>query len=102
MEPPVISFGKLEGQLIILKIIFSHIHMETIRRNIVERFGSDLRAFAAGRTFADITGFHQFFADLGQILLLKRNIKSCLDGAQMLDLFIGLFQKSGNRFKGSL
>ena len=53
--------------------------METIRRNIVERFGSDLRAFAAGRTFADITGFHQFFADLGQILLLKRNIKSCLD-----------------------
>ena len=38
MEPPVISGCELEGQLIILEIVFSNIDIKTVTGYIVERF----------------------------------------------------------------
>lgn len=45
MKPPVTAFGELEGQFVVLQVVLSDIHIETVGRNIVERSGSDLHFF---------------------------------------------------------
>ena len=101
MKPPVISRGKLKGELIVLVIVFSYIDMEAVAADIVERTAGDLDFFGTAFS-ADITALDQFFPDLGEILLKQCDIKGCLNGFQMIDLFLYFQCESGKRLVGSL
>ncbi len=94
MEPPVISCGKFEGQLVILVIVLSHIDMEAVAAEIMEGPAGDLLLLCAG-SFADIAALRQLFLDLGQILLLQGDVQSVGDGLQMIDLGLDLRGQSG-------
>lgn len=65
-----VAGGKFEGQLFVLVVIFAHVNMETVRRDIMERAAGDLWLFASGGAAADIAIFHHFLFDLDQIVLL--------------------------------
>ena len=73
MEPPVVSRGKFKGQLIVLIIIFSHVHMESVRGNIVEGSAFYLCLFIP-TPFFDIAEFYQFLLNLNQIVFRQGNI----------------------------
>ena len=82
----------MEGEFFVLKIIFSNIHMETVWRNIVERFACDLHLF--GRLLsADKSTFDQFFLDLDQVILASCNIQGFADGLQIINLIFRFFDQ---------
>ena len=67
MKPPVAACGKLERQLIILKIVFSNINMEAIRGEIMERLAFCLDLLA-GVSFFDVAELCQLLFDLGKVI----------------------------------
>ena len=88
MEPPVISGCKLESQLIILEIVFSHIDIKTVTGYVVERFGfrlGFLAFFVCVVTF-DIAVLSELFLDLGKVTFRSGDIQSIGDRFQMRDL----------------
>ena len=90
MKPPVIAGGKLKGQFVILKIIFSHIDVETVAGKIVEGLAGDFLLLHA-RLSADISAGDQLLLDLYQILLVEGNIQRGKNRLQMLDLCFDFF-----------
>ena len=61
MKPPVVAVGKFKGKLIILKIILSDIHIEAVRRNVVERFTRHFFLFATFAFSVNVACLNQFF-----------------------------------------
>ena len=99
MEPPVISHGKIKGQLVVLEIIFPHIHMVSVAGNVVERCVPDLYFFA-GKLALDVSGLRQFFFDSGEIVLSQGNVQGSLDGFQISDIVLCLLTQFGQCLKG--
>ena len=89
MEPPVVACGKMEGELVILQIVFSHIHMIAIAGEIMER-----RVFyfhlLFGKFPAHIAGADELFLDFGQVVLGKSDIQGSLYGFQVEDIIFCL------------
>ena len=70
VEPPVISRGNLEGQLLVLVIVLAHIDVETVGGQVVEGTAGDLRLLSLPIVALDIAVFRQLLLDLYQIILL--------------------------------
>ena len=47
VEPPVIACGQLEGELLVLVVVLSHIDVETVGGNVVEGLAGDFRLLVA-------------------------------------------------------
>ncbi len=98
MEPPVVSAGKGEGQLIILQIILPHIHMVSVAGNIVHGSAGELYFFLC-KFSADVSALHQFFFNLRQVSLVHGDVQSVADGFQILDIVGGLPDQFCERFE---
>ena len=100
MEPPVISGCKLESQLIILKIVFSHIDIKTVTGYVVERFGFRLGflAFFVSVVTFDIAVLSELFLDLGKVTFGSGDIQSIGDRFQMRDLTFRICDLFGDGF----
>ena len=101
MEPPVISIGEGEGELVILKIIFSHIHMISVAREIVHGFVCKLYLFLR-KLPAYIAALNQFFLDLRQVSLTSCNVQRCADGFQVGDVIACFFDQPRECLKSPL
>ena len=100
MEPPVIAGCKLEGQFIVLEIVFANINMEAVRIDIVKRMALEAGFFRIPFP-TDITAFHHFFPDLCKVILRLCNIERILDGFQMINLVPDFDRKPGECFAGT-
>ena len=100
MEPPVASIGKLEGQLVILKIILADIHVESVTADIVEGLAGDLHLFLTALAM-DIAAFRELLLDLRQVFFLQGDFQGGGDGFQVIDLGFYLLRESGESLKGS-
>ena len=89
MKPPVVPVCKLKGQLIVLVVVFSHIHMKAVAADIVERSARDADFFCAAFS-ADIAALDKFLPDLDEILLLYGDIQRRHNGFQVADLVFDL------------
>ena len=100
MEPPVISGCKLESQLIILEIVFSHIDIKTVTGYVVERFGFRLGflAFFVSVVTFDIAVLSELFLDLGKVTFGSGDIQSIGDRFQMRDLTFRICDLFGDGF----
>ena len=92
MEPPVVAGGYFEGQLVILEIIFAHIHMVAVGGDIVEGAAGYPFPACACRVLFDIAIRGQLLFDLGQIALGHSNIQGGGDRFQMFDFLPGFHQ----------
>ncbi len=101
VEPPVISVGKLEGELVILVIVLAHIDVESVTADIMKGLAGDFLLFGAA-LFADVAASHQFFFDLYQVLLMEGNVQGRGDGLQMVNLLFHLPCQFRQDFVGAL
>ena len=102
VEPPVISSRDLEGQLLILVVVFSNIDIKSVSRTVVIGTAGDFRFFGTKRTFFYKSEFHQFFFDLNQIFFTNSNIQCGADGFQMIDFLFCFCSQSFQSFAGTL
>ena len=78
VEPPVVSGGKVKGQLIVLEIVFSYIYMISVAGNIVE--WSVLHfLFLAGELALDISALREFFLNPRKVVFGEGDIKGGSD-----------------------
>ena len=87
MKPPVIAGGELEGEFVVLEVVFAHIDMEALPADIVKRPAGDFY-FPGAALAADVAALDQLLLDLGQVLLPESDVESGLDGFQMIDLVL--------------
>ncbi len=100
VEPPVVAGCHLEGELFILQVIFSHIHVVAVAADIMEGPAGDFGTFLSALP-ADVAAFDQLLLDLDQVLLLLGDIQRGADGFQMLDFRVYLLCQLGEGFKGA-
>ena len=84
MKPPVIACGKLEGKLVILEIILTHIDMKAVPGEIVEGAAFFLPRALFVLAFSDVAGFIKLPPYLCKIGFVFRYGKCILDGCKML------------------
>lgn len=70
VEPPVISSRDLEGQLLILVVVFADVDMESVGGKVVEWAACDFYFLSSRTVLFDEAIFRQLLLDLGQIFLL--------------------------------
>ena len=79
----------MEGQLLVLQIVFSYIHMIAVAGDVVEGAACDAHLLLCAAA-ADITGLGQLLLDLYQVLLGPGDVQGVADGLQVLDVIAGL------------
>ena len=67
---PVISSRDLEGQLLILVVVFADVDMESVGGKVVEWAACDFHFLSSRTVLFDEAIFRQLLLDLGQIFLL--------------------------------
>ncbi len=105
MKPPVITCGDLKGKLVVLVIIFTHINIVAVRRNIVKRaaFWHRTSPFSIISSMAThIATVDELLLDQYQIFFLPGDIQGGEDCLQMLDQLIGFFDLLGNSLESAL
>ena len=70
VEPPVISSRDLEGQILILVVVFADVDMESVGGKVVEWAACDFHFLSSRTVLFDEAIFRQLLLDLGQIFLL--------------------------------
>ena len=90
VEPPVIAGGELEGQLVVLVVIFPHINVKTVAADIMIRPAGDFLFFRVAFS-PDVAAFRQLFLNLCQVLFVKRNIQGGGNRFQMVDFCLHLY-----------
>ena len=83
MEPPVSSHGQFEGHLVVLDIVFAHVDIVTVGRDIVQGFALKLRRFSLCDMFPYVSGLSKFSSYPGQILFALRNGNAGKNGLEM-------------------
>ena len=97
MKPNIFRRCRFKGQMVILQIIFSHIHMESIRRQKMKRFTflfSPLIFLSCFR-LDDSRQLH-LFLDFHKICFRFRHFQTVLQRKQMIQTFFAfLYQRKG-------
>ena len=70
VEPPVISSRDLEGQILILVVVFADVDMESVGGKVVEWAACDFYFLSSRTVLFDEAIFRQLLLNLGQIFLL--------------------------------
>ena len=102
MKPPIAASGQLEGQLVVLEVVFPDIDMETIFCDKVQGlafFGLPL-LFAGA--FFRVAGLVELASDIPKVGFAVGDSDGVLDGGEMRDRLFGFCKLSRNCLLGSL
>ena len=107
VEPDVAAVRHPEGDLFILKVVFSNINIIAVAADVMERpalgrAGTVHLAAAVlpGIFAAQVAAFLHFLPDLGEIRVCRGEFEGVLDAPEVVDLSLHLFCQTGQGLAG--
>ena len=98
MKPPVTAVCYFESEFFVLKVVFAHIDIKTVGRNIMKGSAGGAFLFILAGMFFDIAAGDEFLSDLGQIGFCHGKIHTHQDRVQMFNLILCFLQKGRQGF----
>ena len=107
VEPDVAAVRHPEGDLFILKIVFSNINIIAVAADVMERPALGragpvhlAAAVLPGIFAAQVAAFLHFLPDLGEIRVCRGEFEGVLDAPEVVDLSLHLFCQTGQGLAG--